>query len=267
MAAALVDVLVVLSWAVVPSVAVVVARRRLRRAGSRAIGMPSVAAAILGFVALGVAVMPSVGSAAERTFAGHMAQHLVLGLAAPLLLVAGRTSELLPWLLPLDRRRELRRVAGPLAHPTRSVVAPTAVMIAVWYAWHLPSLYGAAVGAPVVHVLEHTTIVASGWWFWSAVAPHRRRLGSSVVALFAATLSLGFLGGVLSLSPEPFYGKYVAAETVPGQLDDQHLGGLLMWTPGGLVYLLAMVVQLIRWFDLDGGAAATAVAPDARPIR
>ncbi len=240
-----------LAWLVLPLVALVVGRRRLRASGSHAVGPWSLISAAVGLVLLAAALAPVTSQVAERTFAAHMGQHLIVGLFAPLLIVAGRAAELLPWALDGAHRRSLRRHAGRLLTPPRSMKAPTVAMITAWYAWHVPVLYGAAVDNELVHVVEHLTILAAGLWFWSAVAPQRRRVGASIVGLFLVTISTGFLGATLSLSPISFYGGHVAAETLAGQLDDQHLGGLLMWTPGGLVYLLATVVQLIRWLGPD----------------
>ena len=247
----LVDVLTVLTWGVLPGALVVVAVRHLRDAGSHAVGPVSAAVGVVGLVLAGVALTPTVGSAADRAFAPHMGQHLVLGLFAPLLIVVGRVPELVPWAVPASRRRAMRRALGSFARPPSSVWWPTVAMVGVWYAWHLPALYGAAVDSGAIHAVEHLSILGIGCWFWAAIAPHRRRTGTVVLASFSLMFALGFLGAVLSLSPVAFYGGHVEATTLAAQLDDQHLGGLLMWTPGGLVYLITAVVQLVRWLEVD----------------
>lgn len=251
-----VDALVIAAWVGLPAMLIVVALHRLRRAGSRAVGAPAVTGLLVAFAAVAVVLTPTVATTLERTFAGHMVQHLVLGLLAPLLLVVGRLPELLPWALPAGPRRDLRRGVRALLRPPSSLTRPTIAMVGTWYLWHVPALYGAAVDHVLVHVVEHLSFLGVGTWFWAAVAPHRRRTGSSVLALFVTTIGMGFLGATLALSPEPFYAEHVAATSVVGQLGDQHLGGMLMWTPGGLVYLFAAVVQLIRWLD-PGDAADT----------
>ena len=249
---ALVDVLTIVTWAVLPAVVVVVALRRMHAAGSHAVGGAVASFGVAGLAVAGLALTPSVGDVAERAFAPHMAQHLVLGLMAPLLIVVGRVPELVPWAVAGPRRRMVRRALGPFGRPPSSVALPTVAMVTAWYAWHVPALYGAAVASPAVHALEHLSILGIGCWYWAAVAPHRRRTGSVVLASFTVMFALGFLGAILSLSPVAFYGGHVRATTVAAQLDDQHLGGLLMWTPGGLVYLIAAVFQLVRWLEVDG---------------
>ncbi len=246
------DLLTLTTWVLLPAVVVVVAIRRMHAAGSHAVGSFTAGVGVTGLALAGVALTPGVGAAAERAFAPHMVQHLVLGLFAPLLIVVGRIPELVPWAVPVTHRRSIRRALGPFGRPPASVVWPTVAMVAVWYAWHLPALYDAAVDSGAVHAVEHLSILGIGCWYWAAIAPHRRRTGAVVLASFTLVFALGFLGAVLSLSPVAFYAGHVYATTLAAQLDDQHLGGLLMWTPGGLVYLITAVVQLVRWLEVDG---------------
>lgn len=256
------DALALVTWVLVPAVAAVVAWRRLRRSGSRAVTVRALLVGVSGLVIVGLAVIPSVAAAVEDAFASHMVQHLALGLVGPLLIVTGRMPELGPWLMPIDRRRPLLRAYREFR--PRSVVAPTGAIVVTWYAWHVPGLYGLAADEAVVHVIEHATFLGVGLWYWAAVAPHRRRTGAVVLASFTVTLSLGLLGAVLSLSPGPFYGDHVDAVTSGSELADQHLGGLLMWTPGGVLCLVTAVVQLVRWLDIDRTRPEVARLPTRR---
>lgn len=252
---------VIVGWTVLPATAVLVGWRNLRASGSRAIGPGAVVAGILGLGIVGVVLSPVAGRALETDFAPHMAQHLALGLVGPLLIAVGRVPELVPWVVAGPSRRTLRRWMGPIARPPRSVLWPALVMVAVWFWWHVPALYRAAADVTAVHAAEHLSFLAAGLWYWTALAPHRRRTGAVVLAPFGVTIALGLLGSVLTLSGAPFYADAVTATTESGQLADQHLGGLLMWTPGGLVHLCAAVVQLVRWLEVDGaGARAPAAA-------
>lgn len=246
------DVLTVATWAFLPGVALVLGRDRLRRAGSSAVGPTALATSLAGVVLVAAALAPSLGARAEQSFAPHMAQHLALGLFGPLLLVVGRSSELLAWVASPPLRRRIQRPAAWLQSGRRSTLVPALVFVGTWYLWHLPALYGAAVTVPLAHAAEHLSLLGAGWWFWTTVAPQRRRTGTVVLALFSVSLALGFLGALLSLSPVPFYEPHVAATTPTAALDDQRLGGLVMWTPGGLTLLVAGVAQLVRWLDIDG---------------
>lgn len=239
------------TWFVLPAVAYLAGRHRLRARGSGLAGPLATACAMAGIAIVAVALAPGMDEALGRTFALHMVQHLAIGVVAPLLLAVGRTADVVSWAVPSDPRGPFRRAMRRARHHERVPVA-TAVLVAAWYAWHVPALHDAAVRSAAVHAVEHVAILGAGWWFWAAVAPRRRRAGSAIVALFAATVSLGLLGAVLSLSPRVFYDAYQSTGT--SALDDQHLGGLLMWTPGGLVYLGAAAVVLLRWLDSGRGA-------------
>src|SRR5450755_2790871 len=91
-------------------------------------------AAGLGVLAL--ALSPPVGTLSDQLLVAHMAEHLLIGDVAALLLVLGFTG---PLLAPLLRNPVIGRLRV-LAHPVVAVV--------LWgvnfYAWHLPALYQAA---------------------------------------------------------------------------------------------------------------------------
>src|SRR3954469_6953126 len=106
--------------------------RTLRRRG-RPVPAWRLAAFATALVALAVAVSPPVDAAADRRLSAHMAEHLVIGDLAPLLLVLGLTGPLLAPLLP---PRGVWRLGG-LSHPL--------IAIALWaanlYLWHLRPAY------------------------------------------------------------------------------------------------------------------------------
>ena len=91
----------------------------------------------------------------------HMAQHLVLGDLAALLIVLGLTG---PLLQPLLATRGLGwlRVLG---HP--AVALP--LWLADLYLWHVPALYQAALSSQAVHALEHACFVGFGIAMWMAL--------------------------------------------------------------------------------------------------
>jgi cytochrome c oxidase assembly factor CtaG len=64
------------------------------------------------------------------------------------------------------------------------------------------------------------------------------------------------------------YPAYASAPRIAGlsPLEDQRLGGLIMWIPGGLVFLLIMTVIFFRWSakyaeDGTGGVDDGTLAP------
>ena len=69
------------------------------------------------------------------------------------------------------------------------------------------------------------------------------------------------LGIIITLAPAVIYTVYISPADSFGilamirsvwgldPLSDQQLGGLLMWIPGGLFYLSAILVVFARWFS------------------
>lgn len=199
----------------------------------------------LGIALLALALLGPLESLSGRSFAAHMSQHMVLIALAPPLLLLGVPATALgrfapPFLLVLRT---------PLARPA---VAFALHAIVVW-AWHAPAAFQAALVADVVHALEHTTLFASALLFWWCLlhAGRQEASGHGVAALLAlATLiHTGMLGALLTFAPQPLYAIYADASPVFGlsALEDQQLAGLLMWVPGGFVYLCAGLWQVAQW--------------------
>jgi cytochrome c oxidase assembly factor CtaG len=213
-----------------------------------------------------------------------MAQHLILLVAAPPLLVYGRPGLVLFLGLPstsrsalggMGARRRVRAVGRVVLNPLVVLIASVA---ALW-GWHLSGPYQAALTHPAVHVVEHLTFLASGLAFWALVidpAP-RRRLGHgpAILLVFVTMLAGAALGAVITFSSTVLYPVYAAGaalwRTTP--LADQQAAGALMWIPPGAVDFLAIIFLALRWFeDVDRrvtaaeSAVAGAPAGPARPF-
>jgi putative membrane protein len=201
---------------------------------------------------------------AERSFAGHMAQHMLLLLGAGPLLAAGAAS--LPLTLaappPLRRRLARRRAALTVRASHRTVasalLAGGALTVSLWF-WHLPGPYVAAVDDPVAHAVEHLSLVTAAWLFWAPVlgAPrHRPPAPVAVLMLVGMMLSASALGAVLTFAPEPVYPSRVLGAD---PLTDQQLAGLVMWAPMDLFGLVAALTVFLRWLvRLDRSERPTA---------
>ncbi len=192
-----------------------------------------------GVVALMGAYLPALHAASEDLFSAHMVQHLLLMLVAPALLAAG-----------------VRRVPVPVG-PIPVVIAHAAV---VW-AWHLPRLYDAALQNPFLHGLEHLSFLATGLAVWAYALGKARPVDplQRVAILFVTGMQSGALGALLVFATSPLYRAHAATTAGWGMtpLQDQQLAGGVMWVPPGVVYLVAILVLLFRWFNsLDAAAVA-----------
>jgi cytochrome c oxidase assembly factor CtaG len=174
----------------------------------------------------------------------HMAQHLILGDIASLLIVLGLTGPMLAPLLRLRATRWLR----PLTHPI--------VALVLWalnsYIWRLPLLYQEAVRADLFHALEHASYVWFGMLLWVALlGPMPKpawfegwgRLGYVIVVRFAGAV----LANVFIWSQTVFYPVYRATDARAGldPLSDQNVAGALM-----MIEQMLLTVTLLAWLFL-----------------
>jgi len=211
-----------------------------------------VAAFVCGWLALVTALVSPLHALGEVLFSAHMAQHeLLMTVAAPLL-VLGRPIVPALFALPVAARR---RASGWTRHPwfeeswsrlTRPGTAWLLHAIAIW-GWHLPRLYDATLQSDVVHTLQHVSFLGTALLFWWTVLhPSWSGRGMAMISLFTTMLHTGALGAILTVSSSSWYAGYVATTRGWGfsPLEDQQLGGLIMWIPGGLAYLVAALVLL-----------------------
>lgn len=226
------------------------------------------AAALL---ALAVALVSPVETAASSLFTAHMVQHLLLIVVAAPLLVIGRPGLVATAGLPTPPRRLLRRTrARPQVRRALDVVwhpvAVWALGAGVLWAWHLPGPYEAAVTHDAIHALEHVTLVAVAVLLWAAVLGRGRRsltVPVAAVLLFASSLQSTALGAVLAFAQAPLYAIHepIAPQWGLTPLQDQQIAGGLMWVPPGIVYMAVIATLLARWFAGIGEPAVAASEP------
>ncbi|MCU1344470.1 MAG: hypothetical protein JWL70_736 [Acidimicrobiia bacterium] len=212
-----------------------------------------------GWLLLVVALVSPLDVMSEALFSAHMTQHLILGLIAPLLLVAGHPIAIGSFALRPQERRAMRwwsrrlRLGELRQHPVAVGVVVVTLHLAAFWLWHLPASYDAAVRHNLLHAAEHATLFGTGLLLWAAIANSRAadRGVMAVVVLFVAGLGSGALAALLTLSPTVLYSVHAnttgAWHLTP--LEDQQLAGAIMWVPGGLIYAVAALVSLVQWLD------------------
>ncbi len=181
-------------------------------------------------------------------FSAHMVQHLVLTVIGPPLLVIGTPG----WFIkPLVRNKIAFRVAKALTYPAVAFV----LYNADFWLWHAPPLYNATLENQNIHILEHLTFIVFGilnWWpiFSQSKDLPRLSIGGQVLYLFLSGMPSVLLGAGLTFSP-PLYAPYIAAPRVWGisAATDQQLGGLIMWVPVSISYIVIMSVLFICWMQ------------------
>jgi putative membrane protein len=266
------DSLAALDWTGGPALAWVIAAALLywlggRRGGSHARRSDRwrTAAFAVGLLAIVGALDSPLDELADELFWAHMVQHILLiGVAAPLLVLAR------PWMrmwraLPVSWRRSVARaVTGPSGAPLRRAAVIAGGALVSWSifnldfcAWHLPVLYDAALRHPIVHALEHLLFFATALLLWTRVIdspPWRTSLSEPArLTYLASSLVVGWvLAIVLALATSPLYSAYAGEASRPGQLSaltDQQLAAGVMWVPGSLPFMLAIVAIAYRWLE------------------
>jgi putative membrane protein len=238
--------------------------RLWRHAGrGRGIDAPQAGAFAGGWLLLALALVSPLDALGARLFCAHMVQHELLMVGAAPLLVLGRPLAVWAWALPRPAARGIGRFFHhPLWRlPWLALSAPLSAWLihasALWL-WHVPAWFDAALANAAVHGLQHASFLFSALLFWWAVLGARSRSaqGTALVLLFTTMLHSGALGALLALSSAPWYAGYAGATAIRGlaALEDQQLGGLLMWAPAGLAYLACALLLAQRW--LNGPAAA-----------
>ena len=233
-----------------------------RRAGAgRGIRRWQAAGSALGLATLFVALVSPLDALSSALFSAHMVQHLLLILVAAPLLVLGRPQIAGLWALPPSDRRRLtawwRRATGPRVAwqaLSRPLAAWALHSVSLWV-WHLPSLYQAALHSPLIHALEHATFLGTALLFWWSLVHSTTRgrfgYGGGLFYVFTLAAQGTALGALLTFSQTPWYPVYAASVAAWGlsPLEDQQLAGLIMWIPGGLVYLAAGLWLVAAWLQ------------------
>lgn len=233
--------------------------RRLRRAAPTVVKAPAAWCFVLGWLGLFLALASPLHPWGEVLFCVHMIQHEMLMLIAAPLLVLSRPGRVFLWALPKAWSRAW--VSFATRQPGRGILATFtnpffafSFHAAILWGWHAPQLFQAATRSEWVHAMQHASFFGSAVLFWSALFHGPRRAlgyGLAVIYLFATAVHTTLLGALLTFSRQVWYPIYFASTLPWGltPLQDQQLGGLIMWVPGALVYIAASLALFAAWLD------------------
>ncbi|RMF90288.1 MAG: cytochrome c oxidase assembly protein [Nitrospinota bacterium] len=232
-----------------------------------------------GIGVMGLALLSPIDTLQSFLFAVHMIQHELLMMVAPPLLLLANPFPFFLWSLP----SRLRRAIGGLLvrkalfrRGLRFLTTPWGVwalyVLTLWL-WHLPTAYDAALRHQWLHDLEHLSFAGTAilfWWQVIGAAPQIHGLlgyGFRLVYLLAALAQNEILAVGISLSQSPLYPYYQGVPRLWGLsvLDDQRLGGAIMWIPGGMMYVLAVVILVAAWLNHEEKQMRQAARARLRP--
>ena len=249
-----------------PTVAAIGAAAAYLLATRRVRGWPAGRAACFlgGLAAVTAALGSGIDAYDDRLLAVHMAQHMLLLLVAPLLLLAGRPVILGLRAAPPRRRPVLAHLLARVRTFTRPVPCLTVFTVVV-VATHLPGFYDATLRQPILHQTEHALYLFAGLLLWWPVldgdpAPAGRLGGlGRFVYLLAAMAPMALVGAYLNRDPRLLYAPYGPAARALGvsPITDQAQAGAFMWVGGDM-----LMVAVALWMAL-----ATLLAEERRQQR
>jgi len=180
-------------------------------------------------------------------FSAHMVQHLLLTLLMPPLLLAGIPG----WMLrPVTSHRFVAPVARFLTRPAICFTIFNLIIAG----WHLPPLYNAAMADHNIHILEHVMMMTGAvlmWWPLMSQLPELPRLAypAQMLYSFLMTIPMSIVAIYIVMADRVLYPAYSAAPRILplSPLEDQLLGALIMWIPGGIIFYIIMTVVFFKW--------------------
>jgi putative membrane protein len=209
----------------------------------------------------------------------HMLQYMLLVFIAAPLLVLGRPGSVCARALPLPiqqigsewyrRSAALRQLVALQQHPT---IVWALNLVTLWL-WHWVPLYELAIRDQRFSALKHAIFVLGAIQFWRVVLlplleQQRAAYGWAIGLSFATMLQSSALGALLTMLRQPLYPFYEELARLCfltfctfddgarrpfglSLMQDQELAGLLMWIPGGMLYVVLIVALLIAWLQTE----------------
>jgi putative membrane protein len=195
-------------------------------------------------------------------FTTHMVQHLLLALIFPPLFLLG----LPPW---LARALSANRLVKPWWTRVAAVPVGFVLYTIVFSLWHSPALYDLMMRQHPIHIAMHLMVMATAvlmWWPLVGADAVERRMspGAQILYMFVLSIPMLPVAAMITLAEKPLYIWYaLAPRVVPlTALEDQRLGGLIMWVPGTLFWWGMMSVVFFRKLARDSRPDET-LAPGA----
>ena len=220
------------------------------------------------------ATSSGIGRYAPAMFSMHMAQHMIMAMLAPILLVLGGPVTLALRALPPAGRdgdpgaREWLQSAlhSPLARWVSHPLLALALFVGTYYALYFSGLFEYALPSHPAHLLMLLHFTLTGmlfFWLVIGVDPVPRRLPpvARLGLVFASVPFHAFFGVVLMSSKDVIGREYyggLALPWVPNLLADQKLGGGLAWASGELPLLIVVVALVVQWSRIDERSARRA---------
>ncbi len=226
----------------------------------RAIARGERGAFCAGWLIASAALVSPLCALSVALFSARVGQHMILALVAAPLVAAGRPAAALAGLLakpgsPLLDGRE----HSPIS--TAPLLAAGMFAVLLWF-WHAPAPYQATFSSTLAYWAMHVSLFGAAVWLWSGLLDRRpARMVHTLGASMISTVQMGLLGALITIAPRPAYAPHALTTAAWGltPLQDQQLGGGIMWVPGCVVFFVASMLVLwlaLRRMDWESGRPA-----------
>jgi putative membrane protein len=111
------------------------------------------------------------------------------------------------------------------------------VHIALFWVWHSPAAYAAALSNDAIFWLMQLSLLISASAFWFSAL--RSSTPVMIGLLLVMMVQMGLLGALITFANAPLYAPHWLSTQPWGlsPIEDQQLAGLIMWAPASLLYL------------------------------
>jgi putative membrane protein len=212
-----------------------------------------------GWLSLTLALVSPIHELGEQLFSAHMLQHEILILVSAPLISAAQPGATMLWAFAPVYRRNLgswvrsAERSAPIHFVTRPLVAWLLEAAALWI-WHVPAFYQATLTSDWIHATQHLSFFATAVLFWSALYGVGRSVmsyGAATFYVFGTAVHCSALGALLTFSAVLWYPAYQRTTQGWGltPLQDQQLGGVIMWVPSGIVFIVVGLALFAKWLS------------------
>lgn len=243
--------------------------RRLRRRGAALASVYRLFVFLAATALVGFALVSPMNQLYAQYFFVRSLQTIILYLMAAPAFFLSCAYDVMLWGLPVCARHWMYHKVNRRTRASRYMrkVTPPGVawllFLAAFAIWQEPTFVNWSASQPLVHAIGLVVMGFLALLFWWPISGSGPRLHRPLVPWMCAVMLLitefvNMTTGIsIAFSTQPFYAHYVAAAAADPQrvlsaLDDQTLGGGIIWVPGSFVYVSAIVLVLNRLFIKSG---------------
>jgi putative membrane protein len=212
-----------------------------------------------GWLSLFLALTSPIHELSEQLFSAHMLQHEIMILVSAPLIAAAQPAVTCLWAFAPHHRPGIGGWVHwmeqmPLVRFISTPLIAWLLEAAALWIWHIPTLYQATLRSDWIHAAQHLSFFLTAVLFWSAlygVGRSAMSYGAGTFYVFGTAVHCGALGALLTFSTVLWYPVYAQTTALWGltPLQDQQLGGVIMWVPSGVVFIIIALAMFAKWLS------------------